>query len=270
MDSPYLHGTSPAEQGRLSLMNRLVNEAAVRELALEGRESLVDFGCGLAQLTRSFARATKGRVVGIERSPEQLVEARRLAAADGEEKLVELRQGDAATPPLESDEWGAFDVAHGRFVLEHVQRPLDVVRQMVRAVRQGGRVVLQDDDHDILRLSPEPLGFSPLWAAYVRTYDRLGCDPFVGRKLVSLLHETGAQPVRSNWLRFGACAGESTFADVVANTVGIFLGARAQIVGGGLLEGDSFDRALDGLRAWAQRPDAAFWYAICWAEGTRR
>ena len=31
----------------------------------------------------------------------------------------------------------------------------------------------------------------------------------------------------------------------------------------------AFDAALDALRSWGRRPDAAMWYAVSWAEGRR-
>src|SRR5262245_45179036 len=93
--SRYLHGTAPEEQSRLSTLNTLLNEASLRELGLRGGEAILDVGCGLGQLTRLLARQAGTRVLGIERSPQQLAEAARLAAAAGEEALVELRQGDA-------------------------------------------------------------------------------------------------------------------------------------------------------------------------------
>lgn len=265
MDSAprYLHGTSPAEQGRLSLMNRLMNEAALRELGLRGGEKIVDFGCGLGQLSLGMARDAQVRLVGIERSQEQLARAEK-------SPLLDLRQGDVLEPPLRDDEWGGFDVAHARFVLEHVEEPLRVVRQMVRAVRPGGRVVLQDDDHDVLRCHPEPPGFAALWRAYERTYDRLRCDPHVGRRLVSLLHEAGARPLRCTFIFFGACAGEEKFPALIENMLGLFAGARAEILAGGQLDAAAFDAALEALQQWAARPDAAFWYAVFWAEGVRK
>src|SRR5216684_269221 len=269
-DAPYLHGTSPGEQERLSLLNRLMNDAALRELKLRGGERIVDFGCGLAQLSRGMARAAGAQLLGIERSAEQLAEAERQAAAADEQDLVELRQGDVRDPPLRAGEWGTFDVAHARFVLEHVQDPLAVVRQMVRAVRPGGRIVLQDDDHDVLRCYPEPAGFSQLWRAYARTYHRLGCDPYVGRRLVSLLHESGAAPRRCDFIFFGGCAGEPKFASLMENMTGLLVGARETIVGQGLLGAAEFDAAVEALGIWTARPDASFWYAIFWAEGVRR
>ncbi len=259
----YLHGTSAAEQGRLSLLNRLMNDASMLELALRGGERIVDFGCGLGQLSLEMARAAGARLVGIEQSAEQLARAEH-------HPLLDLRQGDVAHPPLTDGEWGSFDVAHARFVLEHVRDPLAVVRQMVRAVRPGGRIVVQDDDHDVFRAWPEPPGFTALWRAFQRSYDRLGCDPYVGRRLVSLLHEAGAQPVRSTWIFFGACAGEPRWPGFVENIHSQLAGARDAMIGGGLLGAAEIDAALDAFRAWAARPDAAFWYSICWAEGVRR
>lgn len=267
--SAYLHGTSTDEQERLSRLNSLLNDAALRELSLRGGEAIVDFGCGLGQLSRAMARAAGRRLLGIERSTEQLAEAARQAAAAGEERLLELRQGDVQEPPLRDEEWGTFDVAHARFVLEHVQEPLTVVRQMVRAVRPGGRLVLQDDDHEVLRCYPEPPGFAALWRAYERTYDRLGCDPYVGRRLAALLWEAGAAPRRCTTIFFGACAGEKSFVPLVENMCGLLSGARGPIVGGGLLPGAEFDEALAALRAWAGKPGAAFWYGVFWAEGVR-
>ena len=125
--SHYLHGTAPEEQARLSRLNGLLNDLALREMGLEGGERILDVGCGLGQLSRAMARAAARPVVGIERSREQISEALRQAERDGESGLLDLREGDAVRLPLTADEWGAFDVAHTRFVLEHVTDPPAVV-----------------------------------------------------------------------------------------------------------------------------------------------
>lgn len=269
--SQYLHGTDPEEQRRLSLLNDILNESSLRELNLRGGESILDVGCGLAQFTRAMARAAGlgARVVGVEREAEQLAEARRQAARFGEEHLIELREGDALALPLKSEEWGTFDVAHTRFLLEHVPDPLAVVRQMAGAVRPGGRVILEDDNHDVMRFWPEPSGATALWQAYTRTYEQLGNDPYVGYKLVSLLHEAGTVPIRNTLVFFGSCATNPHFNLYVENIIGVFEGARELILGASSLDKASFDDAIRALRQWANRPDAAIWYAIGWAEGRK-
>ena len=271
--SRYVHGTAPEEQRRLSALNDLLNESSLRALGLRGGERVLDLGAGLGQLTRAIARAAgpAGRVLGIERSAEQIGEARRLARAEGEEHLLELRAGDVMALELAPGEWGSFDVAHARFILEHVPDPQTVVRAMVRAVRVGGRIVLEDDDHDVLRLWPEPPGLYDLWHAYIRSYEMSGNDPYVGLRLVELLHAAGAAPARNAWLYFGGCAGDGRLDLFVRNLVELLAGARAEILGApGKLDDARFDAAIAATRGWGERPDAAFWFARCWAEGVRR
>jgi ubiquinone/menaquinone biosynthesis C-methylase UbiE len=266
----YIHGTDDDEQRRLSLMNDvLLNSSMLREMNLRGDEHILDLGSGLGQFTRMMARAVpRGHVVGIEYSDEQLSVAKRLAANDGESTLADLRSGDALHLEL-GDEWGTFDVAHTRFLLEHVPDPLRAVKSMVRAVRPGGRIVLADDDHGVLRLWPEPPGWTSLWDAYRSAYDRIGNDPHVGRRLVQLLHEAGAQPVRNSWVFFGGCAGMETFPVAAANMAGVVRSARNTIIAQRLFDADAFDRVMAEYRVWSQRPDAAIWFSVAWAEGVR-
>ena len=267
----YIHGTSPTEQGRLSLLNSLLNESCVRELSLQGTERIVDFGCGLGQFTRLMAQKVRsqGSVVGIERDSEQLAEALRQARQADEQDLVEFRQGDVHSPPLEKDEWETFDLAHARFLLEHLADPLPVVQSMVRTLRPGGRIVLADDDHDLLRIWPEPPGFLELWDAYMRSYRLNGTDPSIGRRLVSLIRSAGARPVRNTWVFLGACAGNPNFQGFVDNLAGVILTAKDRILKGGLCSQLFFEETLGALRAWSQRPEAALWYGLCWAEGIK-
>ena len=179
--SEYIHGSSPEEQHRLSMLNDILNESCLRELNLQSGETVLDFGSGLGQFTRLIARTvgSKGHVVGIERDQDQLLQAKRLADSSEESELVEFRKGDALELPLSESEWGTFDVAHARFLLEHVPRPELVIAQMVRSVRPGGRVFVSDDDHDNFRPWPEPPGF----------HATLGC-------LRTLVSKTWQRPVR--------------------------------------------------------------------------
>src|SRR5262249_24731492 len=89
-------------------------------------------------------------------------------------------------------------------------------------------------------------------------------------RLVSLLHRAGAIPMRNTWLFFGACAGQpERLRALVDNLVRILLGVRGPILEVGEVEPAYFDDCIAGVRGWAGRPDAAFWYAVSWAEGSR-
>jgi len=270
-DAHYIHGTRPEEQQRLSVLNRLLNEASLRQMRVQAGERILDVGSGLGQLTRALARAAgpAGHVVGIERDPEQMHEALGQAGAAGEEGLVDFRVGDAVNLPLDDDQWGTFDIVHARFLLEHVPDPPAVVGAMIRAARPGGRIVLEDDDHDVLRFFPELPETRRLWEAYFRTYAKFGRDPYVGRRLVAMLHQAGATPSGNTWLFFGSCAGSPNFDAMVANFVGVLEGARESVLAGGELPDSEIEAGIAALKSWSQRPEAALWYATCWAEAHR-
>lgn len=263
--SSYVHGSEPSEQERLGWMNAILNPrhlAAIGDIA--GRRVL-ELGAGTGLFAAELARAvgSAGRVVAVERDARQLERARANTAG----LPVELRAGDVYDLPLAVQEWGSFDLAHARFLLEHVPDPQAVVDGMLRALRPGGRLVLADDDHDVLRLHPSAPRLERLWRAYLDGYSRAGNDPFVGRRLVELLARAGAEPVRNDWIFFGSCAGAADFDLVLDNLAGILRGARDTIAE--VLSVEHQDEGLAELAGWRARDDAALWFALCWAEGRR-
>jgi ubiquinone/menaquinone biosynthesis C-methylase UbiE len=267
----YIHGTAGDEQARLSRLNELLNQQSLSRLGLAPGLRVLDVGSGLGQFARAMARVVGrgGCVVGVERSAVQTATARQLAVAAGEADLVDARAGDAHRLPLRDDEWGSFDVAHARFLLEHVAEPQAVVDAMVRAVRPGGRVVLEDDDHELLRLFPALPDLDRVWNAYATSYAVVGHDPWVGRKLPSLLARAGATPTRCDWPFFGACHGSENFETIVANCRSILTGARETIRAAGVLSAADFELGIRAFDDWCRTPGAAYWYCTFWAEGVR-
>jgi len=268
-DSRYVHGTHREEQQRLADLNDLINSLSLAALCPQPGERVLEVGAGLGQFARATAAATGERVVAVERSPEQLGRAKQLAAEAHDTAPVEWREGDALALPLADAEWGTFDVAHARFLLEHVRDPQAVVAAMARAVKPGGRVVIEDDDHGMFRPWPEPPHVMNVWRAYVRTYDRLGNDPLVGRRLVQLLAGAGLSPRRIELLPFGACSGQPAFVPLVHNLIHIFEGAREAILATGGASVEEYDGAQAALAEFARRRDGAFWYTISWAEAVK-
>jgi ubiquinone/menaquinone biosynthesis C-methylase UbiE len=268
--SNYIHGSLPTEQERLTRLNDLINRPCLALLDPQAGECVLDVGSGLGQLSLMIAEKVgpNGKCLGIERDQNQLKTALQ-NLENANTPWVEFRQGNAENLELQHGEWGTFDVAHTRFVLEHVHQPESVLLGMTKAVRPGGKVVLADDDHMGLCLYPEPLGFPQLWQAYIRSYDRLGNDPFIGRRMVSLLYQAGLRHIRNNVVFFGDNAGSPTFQTYADNLIGILNGVKELLIKEGLTSEPVFQDTLDRLHSWVRLPDAALWYTIYWAAGEK-
>lgn len=269
MSDQYIHGSSAKERQRLALMNGLINETCLTTLALSNEKRVLDVGAGTGQFSRLMATqlSAGATVIAVEHNPDQVQAALQLTEEKSAGCIVDFRIGDAMHLPLEDSEVGCMDLVHARFLLEHVTDPLAAVRSMVAAVRPGGRIVLADDDHELMRLWPESAGFVAAWTAYYRSYAHIGADPLVGRKLTALLGDAGAKPYFATQVFYGACAGMQQFQGVVENLAGVLKGARSIVLAAGEISARDYDAALVNLRAFQDLPNAAVWYVINWAEG---
>jgi SAM-dependent methyltransferase len=256
----YIHGTAPEEQERLAWMNQLMNEQELAAIAPRGDERALELGAGTGIFACALAqRLARGSVLALELDERQLALARVGAQVVSN---LELRQGDVYAPPLGPAEWGSFDLVHARFLLEHLTEPERAVSVMARAVRPGGRVVLVDDDHDTLRLWPAVPAFERLWRVYCGEYERRGMDPWIGRRLSGLAHAAGLEPSEARLLDFGACNGMPRFPTVIRNLIGVVASAEPDLVAAEATTSFEFAQALEELRAWSTRRDAALWYAV--------
>ena len=69
----YIHGTDSAEQARLTLLNRLTNQAFIDFLSLGDVSSILEIGSGLGLLAEQIATLVpQSAVWGLEYSSDQL------------------------------------------------------------------------------------------------------------------------------------------------------------------------------------------------------
>ena len=100
---------------------------------------VVDVGTGTGELLLPLAQAA-GKVIGVDRSEKMLQACRRRVASAGLTN-VELRLGPAEALPVAD---GECDTAFCSMLLHHLGEPAQGVREMVRVVKPGGKVVISD------------------------------------------------------------------------------------------------------------------------------
>jgi arsenite methyltransferase len=105
-------------------------------------ERVVDLGSGGGM--DSFAAALyvgeKGRVIGVDMTPEMLERSRHVAAKYGFAN-VEFRQGYIEKSPVE-DAWADVVISNG--VINLCPDKLGVCREIARILRPGGRMMIAD------------------------------------------------------------------------------------------------------------------------------
>ena len=131
------------DSGAYALVDRLsrsIRMRAVRELGLDGGETVLDVGCGpgrnLAALAAAVGRA--GRVVALDYS-EGMTHAARGRETDA--TVSSVIRGDARTLPL-GDE--CADAALASLALSAVPEPRRAVEAVRDVLRPGGRFVVFD------------------------------------------------------------------------------------------------------------------------------
>jgi trans-aconitate 2-methyltransferase len=111
----------------------------IAKLALRGDEEVLDIGSGDGKVTADLAeRVPRGRVLGIDSSPDMVARARQSFPASRYPNLS-FEPGDA----LELSFTERFEAVFSNAVLHWVRDHLRVLRGVARALKPGGRLLFQ-------------------------------------------------------------------------------------------------------------------------------
>jgi SAM-dependent methyltransferase len=179
-------------RGRARPQQRL-RRRFLRFVSVAPGDAVLEVGCGTGVVVRDLAAmvGARGRVVGVDRSRATVKAARLLTREHPRRSRMTLQV--AAGERLSFRE-GRFDVALAITVMLHVADPGVVVKEMIRVVRRGGRVGLQDQDFGTV-VVPHPdrqLTARILDGVVAHVY----AEPHSGRRLPGLLREAGLDDVR--------------------------------------------------------------------------
>lgn len=182
---------------RLRQMENTASEVAARRRFLEllaprPGEHALDVGAGLGRLSLEMARHVRpgGTVTALDPSQALLDIAGGDAVEAGVNDTVRFEVGDARTLPHGD---GGFDLALCHWVLLHVDPAADVVSEMKRVLRPGGRMMCVEVDWETLTVHP---GAPEVTRRIVEASVSRQVDGRMGRKLVSLFRRAGLTHVR--------------------------------------------------------------------------
>jgi ubiquinone/menaquinone biosynthesis C-methylase UbiE len=162
---------------------------SIGALNLRPGHVVADIGCGPGTDLGRLADAvgTDGSVIGIDREPRMLNEARRRLA---DQPNVRLHRGDVHALPLPD---GSVDRARADRVLQHVLDPAKAIAEVRRVLRPGGLFGAAEPDWDTLAVADQDIEVSRGFAHFVAARVR---NATIGRQLVRLCARAGLR-VRS-------------------------------------------------------------------------
>jgi len=164
----------------------VANSVAYLRPHIQSEMSILDVGCGPGSISVDMAKLVpKGRVVGIEYTPDPLNEARAFATQQGVTNTeFQVRDIHALNFPDNT-----FDIVHAHQVLQHVADPIQALHETRRVAKPGGIVAVRESAE--LSWYPESLGLEAYWKL-ASTMARLkGGNPHPGKKIHTWARETG-------------------------------------------------------------------------------
>jgi SAM-dependent methyltransferase len=234
---------------RLRVLGRVMRPTTLPLLERAGVAAgmrCLDVGCGGGDVTFDLASLVglTGHATGVDLDATKV----ELARADAEQvgvTNVGFRVADL-TDGLGEEE---YDVVYARFVLTHLRDPASGVEVMRRALRAGGRLIVEDIDYRGSFCDPADPRFARYEEIYEETARRNGGDPRIGVRLPSLLVAAGFERVLPNVVQPAALEGEVKLLPALT-----LENIKAMAVRHGVADEAEIDDLVDHLYAVARDP----------------
>lgn len=161
-------------------------------MRIDTAATVLDLGCGTGVVARTIAERPEftGVVTGIDVSSDLAREATRLAAAEGVGGQVTFQTGDSRNLDLQDT---TFDAVVAHTLMNHVDDPVAVVKEIARVLKPGGRVGIFDSDFSTLAFN------TPTSAAHHVDdnviINALVTNPLIMRQMPQVLHTAGLELV---------------------------------------------------------------------------
>ncbi len=170
----------------------------IQKYQLPPELKILDLGCGPGEVsTRLLEEYPKAQLVGMD------IEEAHVSAASSRTgqygARARFQQGDALATGFADNE---FDFALCRHLLQAVPGAGELLREMCRVTKAGGRLHLLAEDYGMIYFHPTQLDCDEFWRkGPMKFAEETGTDLRSGRKVFSMLHELGVRDLSVNYIK---------------------------------------------------------------------
>lgn len=192
----YLHGYSPKEQERLYRQARLLEPSVYERVDFSKQKQILEVGCGVGAQTQILLRRFPHlKVQGIDASREQITRAKKHLRSETKKSRAKFDVGDVLNLPYSDN---SFDGAFVCWFLEHVQRPIEILREIKRVLKASATIYCNEVLNATFYVHPYSPATLQYWFALNDHQWTMKGDPFVGGKLANYLLEAGYQNIQTH------------------------------------------------------------------------
>lgn len=248
MRSDYVHGYSDTEACRLSDQARTLEELLHHDTVFPEGGRVLEAGCGTGAQTEILARRCPGaQITSVDVSESSLKAAQdRLCRAGFTQ--VTFEKADIYDLAYDT---GRFDHVLVCFVLEHLARPVEALKELKRVLAPGGKLTAIEGDHGSFYCYPETPEARRVVQCLIDIQAQMGGNALIGRQLFPLLRQAGFRGVnvtpRVVYVDGSRPEWEEGFS---RNTfIAMVEGVAAQAIGRGLIAEETWDKGIRALNA---------------------
>jgi SAM-dependent methyltransferase len=189
----YVHGYTEDEANRLADQAGTLADLLHHDTQYPAGSLVLEAGCGVGAQTRILARRSpSAHFVSVDVFAKSLALAREAIEREGLGN-VEFKQANLLALPFSE---ATFDHVFVCFVLEHLRRPEDALRALLRVLRPGGSLTVIEGDHGSAFFHPQSARATRTIECLSEAQAAAGGDSLIGRRLYPLLRSVGLDDVQ--------------------------------------------------------------------------
>ncbi len=235
-------------EGTQTILNaRSLDQAHARlsQLLYKGHKVL-DIGCGTGAITRGIAEAVteEGQVIGVDVNSSLIQEA--IHTHDSYSHLT-FQVGDIYQLPFQDH----FDIVTAARVLQWLEDPFAAIKNMVKALKPGGTLIILDYNHEKIKWHPNPpKSMQTFYDAFLKWRSEAGMDNTISDHLSDMFSKADLIDVTETPQHEITNRGDSDFAVRIGIWADVAASRGHQIVKDGFLDEEQRATADSDYRSW--------------------